>query len=60
METFDVITGRRAVKRFDPDHRLSGEDVDRLLSLALLSATAFNVQNWRFVAAQAMGYDSCP
>jgi nitroreductase len=49
VETFDAITGRRAVKRFDPDHRLSAAEVDRLLSLALLSPTAFNVQNWRFV-----------
>ncbi|MDX9841506.1 MAG: hypothetical protein RBS95_08625 [Desulfobulbus sp.] len=35
METFDAITGRRAMKRFDPDDRLSGEEVDRLLSLPL-------------------------
>ena len=52
METFDAITGRRAVKRFDPDHRLSAAEVDQLLSLTLLSPTAFNVQNWRFVVVR--------
>ena len=52
MEPFDAITIRRAMKRFDPDHRLSGEEVDRLLSLTLLSPTAFNVQNWRFVVVR--------
>ena len=52
METFDAITIRRAMKRFDPDHRLSGEEVDRLLTLTLLSPTAFNVQNWRFVVVR--------
>ncbi len=30
METFDAITGRRAVKQFDPDHRLSAAEVDQL------------------------------
>jgi nitroreductase len=52
LETFEAIASRRAVKLFDPDHRLSKEEVDRLLSLTLLSPTAFNVQNWRFVVVR--------
>ncbi|PHS79618.1 MAG: hypothetical protein COB59_00810 [Rhodospirillaceae bacterium] len=50
MNTKDAITKRRAVKAFDPDHRLTEVEEKELFSLALLAPTAFNIQNWRFVA----------
>jgi nitroreductase len=49
MNTIDAIRARRAVKSYDPTHRMSGEEVTELLSLTLLSPTAFNIQHWRFV-----------
>lgn len=49
MNTIDAIRARRAVKSYDPTHRMSGEEVTELLSLTLLSPTAFNLQHWRFV-----------
>jgi len=49
MNTIDAIQSRRAVKQFDVDHRMTAEEVERILSLAILSPTAFNLQNWRFV-----------
>ena len=49
MNTIDAIRARRAVKSYDPTYRISGEEVTELLSLALLSPTAFNLQHWRFV-----------
>lgn len=49
MNTIDAIQSRRAVKQFDADHRMTAEEVERILSLAILSPTAFNLQNWRFV-----------
>jgi len=49
MEVKDAIKTRRSVKHYDPAHRMSDEEVNELLSLALLSPTAFNIQNWRFV-----------
>ena len=49
MKTEDAIKARRAVKHFDPDHRMTDEEIHKLLSLAILSPTAFNIQNWRFV-----------
>jgi len=49
MNTIEAIRARRAVKSYDPTHRMSGEEVAELLSLALLSPTAFNIQHWRFV-----------
>jgi nitroreductase len=49
VDTFETITQRRAVKQFDPNHKLAQVEIDQLLSLAILSPTAFNIQNWRFV-----------
>lgn len=49
MNTEQAITTRRAVKHYDPEHRMSDEEINQLLSLAVLSPTAFNIQNWRFV-----------
>ena len=49
MKTVDAIRSRRAVKHFDANHSMSEEEVNEILSLAVLSPTAFNIQNWRFV-----------
>ncbi len=44
-----AIQNRRAVKNFDLDHKMTKKERETLLALALLSPTAFNIQNWRFV-----------
>ena len=49
MDTFDAIKERRSVKHYDVNHKLTDEEVNQLLSLAVLSPTSFNIQNWRFV-----------
>ena len=49
MKAVDAIRTRRAVKQFDANHEMPEEEVNELLSLAVLSPTAFNIQNWRFV-----------
>ena len=49
MITKEAIKARRAIKHYDPNHSMTKEEVDELLSLAILSPTAFNIQNWRFV-----------
>ncbi len=49
MNTFDAVRERRSVKHYDPNHKLSDEDIEKLMSLAILSPTSFNIQNWRFV-----------
>lgn len=49
MDVFSAIESRRAVKHFDPEHQMSETEVERLMASALLSPTAFNIQNWRFV-----------
>ncbi len=52
MDVISAIESRRAVKQYDPNHRMSEADEQRLLSLALLAPTAFNIQNWRFVVVK--------
>ncbi len=49
MDTFDAIEQRRAVKHYDPDHRMSEVDIEQLLKLTRLAPTAFNLQNYRIV-----------
>ena len=49
MDTFDAIKERRSVKHYDPNHKLSDEEIEQLMSLAVLSPTSFNMQNWRFI-----------
>ena len=49
MNVTQAITERRSVKAFDPQHRMSEQEINQLMSLAILSPTAFNIQNWRFV-----------
>ncbi len=56
MDTFDAIYGRRAVKHFDPDHKISDADVEKLLEAALQSPTSFNIQHWRFVVVRDPEY----
>ena len=52
MHIFHAIEQRRSVKHFDPNFKMPPEDERRLLELALLSPTSFNIQNWRFVVVR--------
>lgn len=49
MDVKTAIQTRRAIKQFDPQHDMSQAELDELLGLTMLSPTAFNIQNWRFV-----------
>ena len=49
MNVAEAIASRRSVKVYDPDQRMSEAEIEKLMGLALLSPTAFNIQNWRFV-----------
>jgi len=52
METIEAIYARRAVKKYDPNHRMSDDEINKLFSAAIQSPTSFNIQNWRFVLVQ--------
>jgi nitroreductase len=49
MNVNTAIETRRSIKSFDPHHKMTQVEIDQLMSLAMLSPTAFNIQNWRFV-----------
>ncbi len=49
MHTLEAIAARRAIKHYDPAHRITDAEIRQLLEAAMLSPTAFNIQNWRFV-----------
>jgi len=49
MDTFEAIAARRSVKKFDPDHRMTEDEIRRLMEAVIHSPTSFNIQNWRFV-----------
>lgn len=49
MNVTEAIIQRRSVKAYDPNHKMTDEEIAKLMSLAMLSPTAFNIQNWRFV-----------
>jgi nitroreductase len=52
MNVSTAIETRRSIKAYDPEHKMTAAEIEQLLSLALLSPTAFNIQNWRFVVLQ--------
>ncbi|MFQ5440530.1 MAG: nitroreductase family protein [Nitrosopumilaceae archaeon] len=49
MNTFDAIKNRRAIKKFDPNFKMTKEEIKFLMELAMLAPTSYNQQNWRFV-----------
>ena len=49
MKVTEAVQKRRSVKWYDPEHRMPEEIFRQLMQHALLSPTAFNIQNWRFV-----------
>jgi nitroreductase len=49
MNVTEAIVERRSVKAYDPNHKMTEAEIAKLMSLAMLSPTAFNIQNWRFV-----------
>jgi len=49
MQVSEAIIARRSVKSYDPYHKMTEAEIQQLMSLAILSPTAFNIQNWRFV-----------
>ncbi len=52
MDVFEAITQRRSIRQFDPQHRLSEEELERLLEAGRLAPTAFNIQHPRFVVVR--------
>ncbi|XPF92578.1 nitroreductase family protein [Colwellia sp. RE-S-Sl-9] len=52
MNTLEAITARRSIKHYQKDYQIPDHELEQLLSLAVLSPTAYNIQNWRFVVVK--------
>lgn len=52
MDIKNTVLNRRAIKHYDPNHKMTAETRKELLELALQSPTSFNVQHWRIVDVQ--------
>ncbi|KKX30446.1 nitroreductase family protein [Rhizobium sp. LC145] len=51
--TITLIEKRVSANLFDPSHTLPAADIERLVGLATRAPTAYNLQNWRFIAVQS-------
>ena len=49
LSVTQAITSRRSIKHYDTAHKLTEQEIAKLMALAMLSPTAFNIQHWRFV-----------
>lgn len=49
MDAIEAIRQRRAVKHFDPNHRLAADEIKLLLDVASQAPSSFNIQHWRIV-----------
>lgn len=49
LATQDAIYARRAVKSFDPVHKMTAAEEQKLFELAQQAPSSFNIQHWRFV-----------
>ena len=49
MKVNEAVSARRAIKWYDTEHQMPEETFRTLMEHAILSPTAFNIQNWRFV-----------
>ena len=49
MDTLEAIYQRRSVKGYDPNHKLTAEEEQKILEAAIQAPTSFNIQHWRFV-----------
>ncbi len=49
MQVTEAIQARRSIKWYDAEHTMPEAVFRKLMELAILSPTAFNIQNWRFV-----------
>lgn len=49
MDVKDAVRRRRAIKWYDPEHKMPEEIFRSLMEDAILAPTAFNIQNWRIV-----------
>lgn len=43
MDTFEAIHSRRSVKHYDAEHRMSDDEVRKLIEAGMQAPTSFNI-----------------
>jgi len=49
MNTIEAIQKRRSIRHYDATHNIAKEELEELIKLAMLSATSYNIQHWKFL-----------
>jgi len=49
MNAIEAIYKRRSVKQYDPEHKLTAAEEQKLFEAMIQAPTSFNIQHWRFV-----------
>jgi nitroreductase len=49
----EAVYSRFSAHSYDPTHALSEQDITALIEVARYAPSAFNLQNWRFIAVQS-------
>jgi nitroreductase len=53
ITVYDAITSRVSINRFQPGRPLEDDVIAELVSLATKAPSAYNMQNWRFIAVRS-------
>lgn len=54
ITTEEAIRQRRAVKHFDPSHKMTAAEEARIFELAQQAPSSFNIQHWRIVKIESV------
>lgn len=55
MDLFDAIDGRRSIHSFDKGKKIPRADLEKLITLATLSPSSWNLQPWKFLVIEDEG-----
>lgn len=53
LSVYDAITSRVSINRFQPGRPLEDDTIAELVRLATKAPSAYNMQNWRFIAVRS-------
>lgn len=49
----EILEGRKSVKGFDPDYKISHEEMNEMIAKATKAPSSVNMQPWRFVVVES-------
>jgi nitroreductase len=55
MDFSKIVTERRSVKTYDPQHPITDDELKAIFDKVVLSPSSFNIQHWRFVVVRDPG-----